>query len=214
MKKTYILGTLFTSLLFSGSLAHAGSNFYMAANAGLALLNDADITDSTVPFIHLSTESEAGMAFALATGYTFGNVRVEGEVTYQKNDLDSLSLSVIGVDLGSASISGDTSSTAFLINGYYDFKNTTSFTPFIGGGLGMANVDLGAITLDNYGPLTTSIDDNVFAYQLTFGVNYAFNSTVSLDLKYRYFATEDLEVGSTKIEYSSHNIYAGVKIDF
>lgn len=214
MKKAKVFWGVVASLFLCTTLANAGTNYYLAANIGAALLNDSDIMDSSVPFVTFTAESETGMGASLAMGYNFGNARVEGEIAYQKNDLDSLSLNVIGYDLGDASISGDTSSIAFLVNGYYDIHNKTSVTPYIGGGLGMANVDLGAVYLDNYGQLTRSVDDTVFAYHLTAGVAFPVTDSVSLDLKYRYFATADLEIDTGEVEYSSHNFYAGVRVDF
>jgi len=39
--------------------------------------------------------------------------------------------------------------------------------------------------------LIGSEDDTVFAYQIGAGAGYAVNKNITIDLKYRYFATED-----------------------
>ncbi len=57
-------------------------------------------------------------------------------------------------------------------------------------------------------------DDTVFAYQVGAGVGYAVTEKVSFDVKYRYFATSDPEFDTTKAEYSSHNVYAGIRVTF
>ena len=90
-----------------------------------------------------------------------------------------------------------------MVNGFYDVENKTPFTPYIGGGIGFANVDL------------DSEDDRVFAYQLGIGVGYAIDEVITLDLGYRYFATSDPEfLGGIKAEYSSHNLLVGIRVTY
>lgn len=54
----------------------------------------------------------------------------------------------------------------------------------------------------------------MFAYQVGAGVGYALTPQVTLDVKYRYFATADPDFDGTDMEYASHNIYAGIRLDF
>lgn len=81
---------------------------------------------------------------------------------------------------------------SLFFNAYYDFKNTTSFTPYIGAGVGLAFV--GAKTSvnsheegepdesDSFGKKTRTN----FAWNVGLGCAYALNDTVSIDLGYRY----------------------------
>ncbi len=109
--------------------------------------------------------------------------------------------SLFGVDFP---VAGDTSSFALLLNGYYDIVNESKFTPFIGVGVGVAKVEVSFAT----------DDDTVVAYQVGAGVGYAVNEKITLDVKYRYMGTADPEFDTTTIEYSSHNVYAGIRIAF
>jgi len=199
-------------LLSVSSIAYSAEGPYVSGNLGIAMASDSDLSETGATG---TMEFDKGFAFGVAAGYGFGNTRVEGEIAYQKNDYDKLSLSVPGVgSFSGLNVDGDATSTAFLLNGYYDFKNNSSITPFIGAGLGFAKVDVGAISVPGVGTLTSSSDDTVFAYQIGAGVGFAVNEKVSLDLKYRYFATSDPDFEGTEAEYSSHNLYAGVRVSF
>ena len=57
-------------------------------------------------------------------------------------------------------------------------------------------------------------DDTVFAYQVGAGVAYSINKNMILDLKYRFFATEDPNLYGSKAEFKSHNIYFGFRYTF
>ena len=178
---------------------------YVSGNIGLAMPNDSD-TDliySGFP-VTVTFESDEGLALGVAVGYGFGNGRIEVEYAYQQNDLEEIELSVFGFS-ASEIIGGETNSNSFLLNGYYDFKNTSSFTPFLSAGLGVSNVEV-----DSGG----SADDTVFAYQLGAGVAYAITDKFFVDLKYRYFATENPELDGFEVEYSSHNFYLGGRFSF
>jgi opacity protein-like surface antigen len=210
MKKTIFVIAGCTMLLSISSLAYSAEGPYVSGNLGVAMLNDSDVTDSTEPGMTVDIESDAGLALGVAVGYGFANnTRIEGEISYQKNDLDKGS--VWGFD---TALTGDTSSLALLLNGYYDFKNTSPFTPFITGGIGMAKVEVNDMNVSGYDSYGENDDDTVFAYQFGAGVSYAVNEKVNIDVKYRYFGTSDPEFDSVDAEYSSHNLYAGVRVAF
>lgn len=207
MKKKLLTIACCATLLSISTIAYSAEGPYVSGNLGIGIASDSDVTQSGTTG---TFESDKGLALGVAFGYGLGSTRIEGEVAYQKNDLDKISISGIG----SATIDGDTSSTAFLLNGYYDFKNESALTPFISAGLGLAKVEVSEITVPGFGPVTSSSDDTVFAYQIGAGVGYAVNEKVTLDVKYRYFATSDPDFDGIEAEYSSHNIYAGVRVNF
>ena len=59
-----------------------------------------------------------------------------------------------------------------------------------------------------------SDDDTVFAYQAGLGVGYALNDSITLDLKYVYFATQDADFDGVDVEIASHNIVFGIRYAF
>ncbi|NOR25027.1 MAG: outer membrane beta-barrel protein [Desulforhopalus sp.] len=210
MKKALLISAGCTMLLSVSSIAYSGADgLYVGGNLGLAIANDSDVTDSTAPGITLEFESDMGYALGGAIGYGFGNFRIEGEIAYQTNDLDQIKALGVSVDA-----TGDTSSLTGLLNGYYDFNNTSPFTPYISGGVGVAKVEINDVSIPGSGFSNVNDDHTVFAYQVGVGVAYAIKENLSFDVKYRYFATSDLELDTTDFEYSSNNFYAGIRYTF
>jgi len=167
---------------------------------------DCDLKDSTfLPTVTFGAEE--GLALGGAVGYFWGNFRIDGEIAYQKNDLDKINIPGII----STAIEGDITSTSFLLNGYYDFKNKSRFTPFIGAGIGGSRVEVSTITVPGYGVIDSCVDDTVFAYQFSAGVTYTVNEMVVFDVKYRYFATSDVACDDREYSGQSHNVYVGIR---
>lgn len=202
MKKTLtIIFSCFTLLMLS-SVAFAvapAPGAYVSGNLGVSFLEDSDLSASGMS---AELEFDAGAALGLAAGYNLGAFRVEGELGYAKNDIDKATIT----GLGSGRVSGDVTSLSFLVNGYYDFVNSSPFTPYVSAGIGFARLDASLEGGDD--------DDDVLAYQVGVGVGYAVNEKVTIDLKYRYFATDDPKFDGIDAEYASHNIFLGIRYNF
>ena len=221
MKRLLVIALCFTVILGISSTAYSQeekvksnenlkTGLYISADIGAALLNDSEWTDSTVPGFRIDIDNAAGIGFGVAVGYAFNkNFRLEGELAYQQNDIDHVS--ALGVSLDAK---GDSTSLAFLVNGYVDFYNNSPFSSYIGAGIGYARVDINDFNLVGLGLPNYNDKDTVFAYQLCLGIGYAISEKVTFDIKYRFFQTENLEFDTSEIEYSSHNIYAGIRYSF
>jgi len=188
--------------------AFAG-NTYFGIQVGPTFLSDADT--SITGFVPATFSFKTGLGASLALGTTVGNFRYEGELAYRKNNLDKWSDST-----GTISLSGDISSLSMMINGYYDIKTSSSFTPYLGVGIGYSRVSADA----SYGGIKL-IDDNdqVLAYQFMAGVGIPINATTTFDLNYRYFATAEPSFKSPAgrnidTDYSSHNLMVGMRFAF
>ena len=207
MKKIVQL-LLVVAMLFSVStVAYSAPGLYIGANLGLAFFDDSDI-DIDRPDIprdaDVSLSADNGLSFGGFLGYAFENgYRIEGELVYQRNNYDELKVSYLDMSK-KVSLDGNISSAAVLANGYYDFKNESRVTPFIGGGFGFAVVK------------DSESDDNdtVFVYQLSAGVGFEITEKITLDLKYRYVVTEDLDSDYMSVEYSSDILYTGLRFSF
>lgn len=209
MKKNLLIISVCVLAFFFSSSAYSAEGLYVSGNIGLAIASDSDVTDSLNPGVSEKFEYDTGYVLGAALGYGFGKFRAEGEISYQKNDIDKYSES------GSSSdVNGDLSSLAFLINGYFDFINESAFTPYISAGLGYAQIDLNDFNIPGSGDPDINKDDTVFAYQLGVGVGYAVTENVTIDAKYRYFATENPELDTAEVEYASHNFIFGVRVYF
>ena len=209
MKKAIKVLLVIAVVISLSSFAYSAPGFYVGGNVGIALLSDSDIASSDIP-VSITVSSENGFSTGGFIGYSFmNNFRIEGELVYQGNDADKMSIS--GYDLN---LTGDITSVALFANGYYDFKNSSNFTPFVGAGIGMANVEISDFNIVGVGGGDLNDDDTVLAYHLDAGVGYEINERLTLDLKYRYFAADDPEFDGADVEYSSHNIYTGLRVSF
>jgi opacity protein-like surface antigen len=93
---------------------------YVSVQGGVAFLTDSDLSDTRSGAISF----DDGYALGVAVGYKLGKIRAEGEIGYQKNEVDQC-------DSSCRSVSGDMKAYTFLVNGYYDFVNKTRLMPYI-----------------------------------------------------------------------------------
>lgn len=202
--------------------AHA--QWYVSGNVGGTALQDADVTDTfTGGLITGEVEFDTGYGVSGALGHAWGPFRLEGEISYRKNDLDKVNVATLSVGgvvftaLGSASLGGDISSLGFMANGFYDFDTGGPWVPFVGAGIGGARVN---IDITSVAGIATVYDqsDTILAYQAAAGIGYKFTPKIMGTLSYRYFVTSDptFNDGADEIEteYISHNLWAGLIIRF
>jgi opacity protein-like surface antigen len=212
-----------TTLAFgflSGFAPTAHAQWYVSGNVGTAALSDAeaDVTGSGTNGT-TTIESDTGYGLSGALGYSWGSFRLEGELSYRENDLDQAS-NVSGGGLvfpAAGTASGETSAFGFMVNGWYDFQTGSKWVPYIGGGIGGANINL---NVKSVGGTAIGYDesDTVVAFQAGAGVGYRVTPRVTFGLSYRLFGTLDPKfdngVNQVEGEYLSHNFMAGVRVAF
>ena len=209
MKKNLLIIFVCVLSFFFSAPVYSAEGLYMSGNIGFAMASDSDLTDSTVPGTTVNTEFDTGLTLGAALGYDFNRFRVEGEISYQTNDVDKIGAQGVFFDA-----TGDATALSFLINGYYDFVNRSAFTPYISAGLGFAQVEFNNLNISGLGFSGSNDEDTVFAYQIGFGVGYAVTEKVVIDVKYRYFGTEDSEYDTTEAEFASNNFLFGMRVNF
>jgi opacity protein-like surface antigen len=171
--------------------------WYVAAGLGASFVNDVDSTDSTG--FTITADLDTGIFGTGAFGRSFGNFRAEAEVLYNTNDVSTIS--ALGVSIGA---SGDVSTLGFMVNGYYDFETNSKWKPYIGGGIGGANVSINSLSIVGI-PLADD-DTTVLAYQAKVGVAYEFSPAWEGTLGYRFFGTEDADF----VDFSTDGIQAHI----
>jgi len=116
-----------------------------------------------------------GWTVDLAAGRSLGpNVRGEAEVLYSQVDRKDAS-------------TGKIKTVGGFVNGYYDIDTGTKVRPYVGAGIGVAQVKL------DQGP--SHGDDTGFAYQLKTGVSFAVNDRLTAQLGYRYMGVNNVQIG-------------------
>lgn len=168
MNTKYLAPLAIAFALTGGTAMAQDAGWYVRGDLGGSTAGEID-ADST-------TDLDSGWLVGGAGGYAFNNgVRVEGEMLYLNNDLDS-------------DTEGDTSTLGAFANVAYEFKNVGRIRPFVGAGVGFAQV--------NYDDGVVDDDDIGFAYQAKAGLAYDINERLTTELAYRYINVTDVEFGS------------------
>lgn len=138
-------------------------------------------------------------------GYRMDQFRVEGELSYNNSPYNSLTIngtkftkkgnSKHNTNATNPTFKGQTGIAALMLNGYYDnysMFDQSCFVPYIGIGLGYANIQnrvdfyRGNVAIPNS---SFSIRHNAFAGQAIIGTSYFMDDFTAFALDFRYFST-------------------------
>jgi opacity protein-like surface antigen len=182
----------------------------------------------TAPGVDVKGELEKLGGTNLFAGYKLNlGTRFEAELFYRRHSFSDVTVNSdggAGTFLGMGDLDGTSgdgqghlSMTGMMANVFQDFRLMESVTPFIGGGIGVARVNVS----DGGLPSAALVDgdDDVFAYQIGGGVNFALDDRLDLFFEYRYFATDDYDMqyvtGDTvQGKITSHNVGVGLRYGF
>jgi len=224
-----------------GLASTANAEWYVGAGGGAVFMEDPTtdvscfrpINSTNIASIQATSQSrlfcvdpifkahmETGWAVNGQVGYAglfIPQFRVEGEVAYRSNHVNAIDVTFPPTVTFPAT--GDVNSLAFMANGFYDFLNSSSFTPYLGGGIGAARVSLDKLAFTAAPSITTSGSKWEFAYQAIAGVRYNFTPNWDVHADYRYFATLDPKFSffgapASSTQYHTHNVMAGISYHF
>lgn len=223
MKKNALVTTI--CILALPLAAHAEtpeSGPYISLLAGISVPNNIHATGrgstgATATSDRLTMDVSSGSN--LAGGYDFGALRLEGELGARSFKVSTMSRTGSSFDTD-----GNLNVATIMGNVYYDFHNTTRFTPFFGGGVGIA-----CLAIDNiYGTDTRtgavsklyhSNEHAVFAYQGRAGIGVTLTKHVTLDIGYGYFGTGNADTGRdfpklSGVKIAAHEALIGFRYKF
>ncbi|HXC57307.1 MAG TPA: outer membrane beta-barrel protein [Rhizomicrobium sp.] len=170
--------------------------YYVSGEGGVSLPPDLHLND-----VALGTQHESfgtGFAAGGALGYDYGDGwRLELNSLYQHTDLSRLD---------GAAATGHLSSTTVMANATYDLLSNQQFTPYVGAGLGMANVggQVGGLSGRDWKP----------AYQAEAGLRTDVNDNTSLFGEYRFSQSESVLMAdagdSAHQHFTDHALLAGL----
>jgi outer membrane protein OmpA-like peptidoglycan-associated protein len=185
---------ILTGILSAGLIAGLASaaqaqtdGWYAGAEAGLAMTPSIKFKDGAKTW---KENQDPGYAVLGQYGYGFGPMRLEAEVGWRSNGVDT-----VRQPFNNAAGKGSLDATSVMANVYYDVATGTRITPFFGAGAGA--VDVNAERLRANGTTFSNDDRIVFGYQGIAGASYAVDEHLSL-----------------KAQYASHAILVGVTYKF
>ena len=172
IQKAFAVAAIGVSAIGSPSLAgEADKGFYATGSVGYSQIQDIKV-DTSIENFSPTIEFDAGVGFDLGLGYDFGDIRLEA--TWDR--LTSEGGSVAGIDVDS-----DTTVDGYLASIYYDFENSSKWTPFIGGSLGAVNAEV------------DGEDASSFYYGIQGGVSYEVSDQLDIIGKLSYLRATDLD---------------------
>lgn len=167
-------------------------NGYIEGSAGLSNAWDNQIATVGPQYNNgINLNLKAGQYYDDVIGDS--DIRGEIEGSYIDNDFDN--------------ISGDVTIYAGMVNGYYDFNNSSKITPYVGLGVGAAFVEAQSSSF-------TDDEQTVFAYQGMLGAAYEYDNDIDLTMGYKYFNANSVEIGNRKEDMERNNIEFGVRLKY
>jgi opacity protein-like surface antigen len=167
-----------------------------------------DVPGTSVEAVGMGWDSS--MLFGLGIGYKFNDwVRfdVTGEYRGKSNFHGSDNVTFNG-GRGVDNYSGSKSEWVVLTNAYVDLGTWYNFTPYIGAGVGAANIKMTGFRddgLTNIGGVQSNsiayaadADKWNFAWALHAGISYKVTQSMSIDFGYRYLDMGNATTGATR----------------
>ena len=157
---------------------------YVSLRGGVGLMADQDDDNN----YGLTKSSDVGTAFMGALGRQVGDARIEAEVGYLSNNIQSVQAEGFVLP---GTTTGTTTAIPIMLAGFYDFRNMGSetFVPYVGAGLGAVHIHEN-IESDELG-LTEKGTNFVFGYTFMAGFNAALNQSFSAGLGYQFLGTTE-----------------------
>lgn len=164
----------------------------------------------------LNASYKGALGMGLAVGYDLNlhyaiPARVEAEGLYLAKVSNSGQIIP-----SSTTYSQKNSILGLFVNAYLDFHNSTIFTPYIGGGLGMAQVKSGGHVNGINAP---NSNESNLAWNIAAGFATEINYNLKLDLGYRYANFGTARTGIAGGNYissdvSAHQLSIGARFNF
>lgn len=200
MRKSLLLCTA-AAVLFSFSAQASEINPYASVKAVYSWENFKLTSEDSSAELKLKTGGVNA-----AVGAEIGNVRAELEYGFrplkqkQLIEEDEVGYTKMGI-------------STYMVNAYYDFRNSSIITPYVGIGVGLADIKLKFE--DPADPdFNLSQSKTKFAYNVQAGFGIEVAKDVTIDIGYRYLEANSFKIGEGKIASHTDEVSIGIRYDF
>jgi len=204
-------------------MARDGS-WYVGVDGGAMLVEDLSLDIGPAP-IEGTGNTDTGYDFGAVVGYDFGGFRLEAETSYREADLRSFASSVSAIPSGAGALlstpglkatGGDANALSFMVNGMLDFGEDDGLQGFVGGGVGVARVDVSQIFA---APAWLDDSDTGLAWQAIAGVRAPLSDSWDVGLKYRFFNAPNVDLvdrlgRDVSTRFRSHSLMGSLVYNF
>lgn len=220
MRKLAIGLALASTALASPALAR-DDQWYVGVDGGAMIVEDMDL-DIGVVDNAAQLDTDKGYDFGGLVGYDFGGFRLEAEVSYREADVEQFSGQIpsgagtVLTPAGTYDVGGDANALSFMVNGLLDFGDDDGIQGFVGGGVGVARVDVQTVYA---APAYLDDSDTGFAWQALAGVRAPLSDSWDVGLKYRFFNAKDVDLvdrlgRNVSTRFRSHSIMGSLIYNF
>ena len=223
MRKLAISLALASTALASPALAR-DDQWYVGVDGGVMIVEDLDLDIGALDNA-ATVDTKKGFDFGGVVGYDFGGFRLESEVSYRQADVTGFSSGSPQIPSGSGptlarggsyDVAGDASALSFMVNGLLDFGADDGIQGFVGGGVGVARVDVQTVLA---APSFLDDSDTGFAWQALAGVRAPLSDNWDVGLKYRFFNADKVNLvdrlgRAVDTRFRSHSIMGSLIYNF
>jgi opacity protein-like surface antigen len=155
-------------------------------------------------------DSGDGTLTSVGIGYIINQqFRVEGRIANRDGSFNDTRFGTGARDGEEYILNGEIESTTYTIEGFYDFQNSTAFTPYVKAGIGLSDNSYSARlggagvaafdqfdgTLDGYYDAYADDDGTELSWNIGFGANYELSNNIAIYAEYQYATFGDVISG-------------------
>ena len=205
--KKLICGSL-VALTAASSAVAMGNDFYGRFDVGY-MISAKKFSNGNA--YNQGKKSKHAPVYNVGVGYKFSDdVRSEFTLSYRDFKYE---------DSGTTSKQKIKNYTLF-VNGFYDFKNDSTFTPYVTAGVGYAHNKAGSL-VDSSNTYAGKKNGS-FAWNVGFGSKFNLNQNFDIDLAYRYADlgkvkltdADTLNLAGKAVSHKAHEITLGLIYNF
>lgn len=236
------LAALLTTAASTSALAQTTnpqeSGFYVSGQLGYSQqANDSEAYgDNIAKDADFPSEFDAkdSAVVGIGLGYVINkNFRIESRISHRESSFNETQFGTGARDGEEYILDGDIRSTSLTVEGFYDFHNSTKFTPYIKlglgvsdnsysarlGGQGVAAFDAFDGTADGFYDAYSDGDSTELTWNLGFGGTYTLSQNIRLYGEYQYASFGDIQTGQDSFtdgfkvdDIATHEVVIGLRI--
>ena len=212
--RQFILALVLLCVFITPALAQ-DRHWHISLKGGI---NAGPTAEAAGQGVSVEVDTEAGWVGIYAMGYTFKQMRVEGEIALRENQADTATLggglAFQSTGGASAPVDGRILTLSYMVNGIYEFGGEQMrFRPFVLGGVGFSRVKA---ILNRIGDQPYGFEDKTttFAYQFGAGLEYPISDSLRIEVSYRFFGTPSVTFDDVDVTNTHHSGLVGLTLAF
>jgi len=177
-----------------------------------------------------------GTVGGIGIGYIFSDqFRIEGRIASRDGSFNDMRLGTGARNGAEYILNGEVESTTFTVEGFYDFVNESSFTPYVKAGLGVSDNSYsariggaGVAQFDAFDGVSDGYYDNYndgdsteLSWNVGVGGSFGLSERTSIYGEYQYINFGDVRTGQDSFtdgfkidDLAAHEIMIGIRIKF